>query len=126
MNRCEAAHARLSDLASGELSDVLAAETRAHVDGCERCDRELAEHRATLRLLARASAELPPDFEAALHRKLVAAGAPAPRHRLVFLFEWLRAPRLPYALAAGLAAALLVALLARPRAPVHCAGWSGP
>jgi anti-sigma factor RsiW len=76
---CIEARALLHDLAAGELDGTRASETRAHADACDACGAELAELEATLSVLQRAGNEpLPDGFALALHRALVAAGAPRP------------------------------------------------
>ena len=84
---CGACEKRLSEFGGGELDAKTAAAVREHLDVCRACARIFEETLATVRLLRRAGESRPPsEFSLSLHRRLVAAGPPAP----IGLFERLR------------------------------------
>ncbi len=105
--------ARLSDYLDGELPLSERARVDRHLDGCERCRRELRELRETVALLRRLPEPDPPaDFADAVMRRIRAAEG-----RRSWLARWRRAaraamePRLSAPIAALAATALVVLLL---------------
>jgi anti-sigma factor RsiW len=106
----------LALLAGGDLPEEEARALRAHVAGCGACDRELAELQAALAWARHAE---PSPFVAedlaTLHRRVLAdlAAAPPPRRPLLErLVAALRPGRFAL-VTAGVAAALLVAIVGR-------------
>ena len=76
---CAGTRGRLSEFVRGELAPRDEGVIQAHLAGCPACAKLRDETFATLSLLRRAGDDtLPADFTASLHRKLVAAPAPAP------------------------------------------------
>jgi hypothetical protein len=116
--KCGVCEKRLSAWLAGELSGDEEAAVRAHLDGCRSCAHLFEEQRATLALLHRMGGEeLPADFGASLHARLVAAGPPPRGSRLSTLAERLFGLGRPLAFAAAgaLAVALVVGVRVGPR-----------
>ena len=111
---CTSCRDRLSEFVRSELPPRAFVAVREHLAGCAACERLRDQTAATLSLLSRlGDPELPPDFAASLHRKLVSAPPPAPagllaraRDRVTDL--WFARPA---AVAAGLSAALALSVV---------------
>jgi anti-sigma factor RsiW len=104
----------LPEVAGGEISGAQAEAAEAHLQGCAACAQLYAQLEATVSLARKAqAAEVPEGFEAELHERLMQAGAP----EVTWLQRLRRAiaerPLTTTFAAAGLAAALAVALTHR-------------
>ncbi len=76
--KCTHCRPLLAALAGGDLPAAQRERCQAHVAACRGCAQHLAELQATVGLLRRVgqSEPLPPDFAAALHRRLAAVPPP--------------------------------------------------
>lgn len=119
--KCAQCRPQLAALAGGELSRRDRERCAAHVAECPACAEQLRELQSTIALLRRVGAQepLPPDFGAALHRRLAATPPPVLpwSQRLVEVLEslGLQGGR-PLAFAGAGAAVALAAFLLISRA----------
>lgn len=127
---CKDCLRELDALVDGSVDAARAAALHEHLEACASCARQMEELAATVELLRRAGVpELPEGYDEALHRKLVAAPAPAPAGMLARLrasFAWNRMAWATVGAAAAAGVAFAVVELKRPQAAAPEAIAAGP